>query len=150
MLSEDEIKNVCGKVESCFEKLTDLEAKAVDAPPEVLYHYTSADGLLGIIQSRQIWPTNALYLNDTSELSHATKILAEELEAMPLRLKPNAGTFSMTIPVYSKDLPLDHFISSFCEDKDLLSQWRRCVGRRLCCGFLFGHTLCDGFETREQ
>lgn len=141
MLSEDEIKNLCGRIESRFEELTNQEAKAVDAPPGVSYHYTSADGLLGIVQSRQIWSTNALYLNDASELSHATRLLADELEAMPLKLRQNTGTFSMSIPVYSKDLPLDHFISSFCEDK-VLSQWRGYApGAGYAVGFYSG-TLC--------
>jgi hypothetical protein len=118
MLSENEIKNVCGRID------------------------TSADGLLGIIQSRQIWSTNALYLSDASELLHATTILADELEATPLRLRQNAGTFSMSIPVYSKDLALDHFSSSFCEDKDLLSQWRGyAIGAGYAVGFS-SSTLC--------
>ena len=32
--------------------------------PSPLYHYTSQAGLFGIIQDRQIWATNVLFLND--------------------------------------------------------------------------------------
>src|ERR1039458_6887781 len=124
MLSDVEIKDICSAVETRFEEISRAEAEDDDEPPDVLYHYTSAQGLLGIVRSRQIWSTNVLYLNDASELSHATGVLTSELETAPLKLRANAGTFSMSIPWYSKDLTLDHFVASFCEDKDLLGQWR--------------------------
>jgi Protein of unknown function (DUF2971) len=124
MLSDTEIKEICRAIESRFEELARAEAEADEQAPDLLYHYTSAEGLLGIVRSREIWSTSVLYLNDASELSHATEVLTAELGTTPLKLRPNAGTFSMSIPVYSKDLTLDHFVSSFCEDKDLLSQWR--------------------------
>jgi hypothetical protein len=124
MLSDAEIKKTCGAIESRFEEISRAEAAADGEPPDVLYHYTSGEGLLGIVRSREIWSTNILYLNDASELSHATEVLTSELETTPLKLRANAGTFSMSIPVYSKDLTLDHFVASFCEDRDLLSQWR--------------------------
>jgi hypothetical protein len=124
MLSDDEISKICEAIESRFKELSEAEAAADERPPDLLYHYTSAEGLFGIVQSREIWATNVLYLNDASELSHAVEILADELHSAPLRLRDYAATFSMGIPWYSKDIKLDHFVVSFCEDRDLLSQWR--------------------------
>ena len=46
--------------------------------PPVLYHYTSAPALLGIIKSNKIWATNIRYMNDSSELSY-TYDLANEI-----------------------------------------------------------------------
>ena len=34
---------------------------------DVIYHYTSQDGLLGIIRSAEIWATDILYLNDAND-----------------------------------------------------------------------------------
>jgi len=47
---------------------------------KIIYHYTSLQGLLGIIESRSIWTTNIIYLNDTSELNYATKLFNEEVK----------------------------------------------------------------------
>lgn len=35
--------------------------------PDVIYHYTNQDGLLGIIGNNTLWATNILYLNDYKE-----------------------------------------------------------------------------------
>jgi hypothetical protein len=124
MLDEELITKVCNEIESRFEELSQAEAAEEEQPPGYLYHYTTAQGLLGIVQSRQIWATNVLYLNDASELSDARDILRAVLDSEPLDLLDNAATFSQNIPAYSEALPMDHFIVSFCEDGDLLGQWR--------------------------
>ena len=41
---------------------------------KILYHYTSLEGLLGIIESKSIWATNVLYLNDASELNYSINL----------------------------------------------------------------------------
>jgi hypothetical protein len=124
MLSDDEIIKIGRTIELRFEELSKEEAATDERPPDALHHYTSAEGLLGIVRSGQIWATNLLYLNDSSELSDALKILASEIEAIPLKLGDFAGTFSKSISFYSKDVALDHFVTSFCQDGDLLGQWR--------------------------
>jgi len=43
-----------------------LTSKEKSSVPDVVYHYTSMNGLLGIIEG-YIWATNILYLNDISE-----------------------------------------------------------------------------------
>ena len=37
--------------------------------PKILYHYTTMDGLKGIIASKSLWATKIQYLNDASELA---------------------------------------------------------------------------------
>jgi len=44
-----------------------------------LFHYTSADGLIGILQSKQIWSTAFYTTNDESELITGEGILTQEL-----------------------------------------------------------------------
>ncbi len=44
-----------------------------------LYHYTTQDGLRGIIKSRSLWFTNIFYINDASEFNYIFKLVQEEL-----------------------------------------------------------------------
>jgi hypothetical protein len=46
--------------------------KQDDAIPD-LFHYTDANGLLGILRSRSLWATHFQSLNDTSEMHYAIK-----------------------------------------------------------------------------
>src|SRR4051794_36310956 len=39
----------------------------------ILYHYTTQKGLLGIVESAEIWATDVQYLNDASEFNLACK-----------------------------------------------------------------------------
>jgi hypothetical protein len=47
--------------------------------PKLLYHYTTQEGLLGILGIGKIWATHIRYLNDTSEGRIFTKLLRDEL-----------------------------------------------------------------------
>src|SRR5215510_2035523 len=40
-------------------------------PPDLLFHYTSPTGLIGIVKEKQVWATNITYLNDAKEIGHA-------------------------------------------------------------------------------
>jgi hypothetical protein len=95
-----------------------------DIPAGPLFHYTSTDGLYGIIRKRSLWLTHIRYLNDSAEFTHAvseavlhldTRLYSEQVEerlAAVLRDRLNA------LP------PVDYFVGSFSEHGDLLSQWR--------------------------
>ena len=48
-------------------------------PPGPLFHYTDANGLLGILEHKEIWATDALHLNDAQEFKHALSLLQTEL-----------------------------------------------------------------------
>jgi hypothetical protein len=124
MLDAGLIESVCGEIETRFEALSKQEAAAEPQPGGDLYHYTSTEGLRGIVETGEIWATNALYLNDASELSDASDILRDELQSMDIRLSENAAFFLKGAWVSAESVPIDHFIVSFCEDGDLLGQWR--------------------------
>ena len=56
--------------------------------PDILYHYTSQKGLLGILQTKKLWMTNILYLNDSSEYRHTIDLLKSEIEKRKKLLPP--------------------------------------------------------------
>jgi len=44
-----------------------------------LWHYTTLEGLMGILKSQRLWATDYRHLNDSSELEYAKSILEDEL-----------------------------------------------------------------------
>ena len=55
-----------------------------DVPASLVFHYTTAAGLKGILENKYIFATHSMYLNDLSEISFGlsvgTKVLSDELE----------------------------------------------------------------------
>ena len=56
-------------------------------PPAILYHYTTQQGLLGIIRDKEIWASHTQYLNDAREFRHALDLIKEEL--LKIKSKPD-------------------------------------------------------------
>ena len=113
------------QIEIDFMTLYGSEALNAPSPPQRLYHYTSARGLLGIVHSGELWATNVVHLNDASELADARGLLSELLEQTETwKLSENVRFFLRTIPGYLEDMSLDYFVICFCPNGDLLSQWR--------------------------
>jgi hypothetical protein len=92
-----------------------------------LSHYTNAEGLLGICTNNHLWATCAQYSNDVSEVIYAQSVAREliqkffqgrSLDEREKRIK------SMWELDTDPDTNADAYITSFCESKDLLSQWR--------------------------
>ena len=93
-----------------------------DAVPDMLYHYTSAEGALGILGSGTVRDSMIHYLNDARELRHALDLAEESIfETAHLH------------ETYARDL-CSEFISavqliavyvfSLSPHRDQLSQWR--------------------------
>jgi hypothetical protein len=91
----------------------------------LLYHYTSADGLLGIIESASLWATDIRFLNDSAEFTFARDILLGELRKRADRLRHERAR-----KIVRREL--DHlarwtalaYVVSFSERGNALSQWR--------------------------
>lgn len=83
-------------------------------PLKPLYHYTSQNGLLGIIRDCKLRMTDILYLNDSSEFSHCFDLFLKNL-----KLDFELGQLLQRL----KESP-DYFIFSLSEREDDLSQWR--------------------------
>ena len=44
-------------------------------PPPTLHHYTTGQGLLGMLQAGRLWATNAHFMNDPKEITYAADIV---------------------------------------------------------------------------
>lgn len=102
---------------------------------KILFHYTSLEGLLGIIssQSQSIWATNILYLSDASELNYALGLLKEQIRNFqkgPVNVFAPGGMFFQKLMEliegenFIPTGPLGYYVCSFSQEEDLLSQWR--------------------------
>ncbi|WP_157071248.1 DUF2971 domain-containing protein, partial [Alicyclobacillus acidiphilus] len=102
---------------------------------EMLYHYTNLDGFKGIIEGKSFWASDIRFLNDSTEFIHGRDLCLECVESL---CRDNPGSDGLTFLEGLRDLltaspllwgdiddsPYYIFVVSFCEDGDLLSQWR--------------------------
>lgn len=110
--------------------ITDLGSHSLfmRAAPDKLFHYTTLNGLRGIIESKALWLTKAAYLNDRSELKHAITLFQQEANSQAAALTKDGADIGELLREAAHQL--DSFqetnicLASFCEDGDLLSQWR--------------------------
>ncbi|HSI47739.1 MAG TPA: DUF2971 domain-containing protein [Ideonella sp.] len=101
--------------------------------PDILYHYTSVDGLLGILRSGELWATHLDFLNDSSEGKYAHEVMWRIFNTA-VDIEPCLDSDGIScLHHYQSFLenkgPLDAskqmaFTVSLTEAGDLLSQWR--------------------------
>lgn len=107
-----------------------LDALLNRDPPERLYHYTDQVGLLGIVETGQLWATKVQYMNDTTEFSLSIKLAKDRLieRLKSARGIAEIGTLNTTLSRLDGIANVNICSVSFCEDPDLLSQWRGYAG----------------------
>src|SRR5580704_8956937 len=114
------------------------------ARPQRLFHYTSQAGLLGIVSSNVLWATNALYLNDSSELDYGLTVAREKLRSVLQRSDPVNELLRRTDDLLKLQVLLPNrsfYACCFCEESNLLSQWREYADR--------GGGYAIGFDTDD-
>lgn len=90
-----------------------------------LYHYTTPRGLIGILVDKKIWATSLWHMNDSSELSYARDIYRQVLLDFARHNEGNAQALEALYLIESELLEQHAlFAACFCQDGDLLSQWR--------------------------
>ncbi len=96
------------------------------APPPILYHYTSMQALLSIVEKGRIWATHIQYLNDSSEIVTMWKTVLGRLEQRRANAKSpeEAAYLSKIAEAAQQRQSLNEFVASFSEKGDDLSQWR--------------------------
>jgi Protein of unknown function (DUF2971) len=99
-----------------------------------LFHYTAAEGLKGIIEKNELWASSAYFLNDSSEIMYGYGVLKEVLEGWIKSC--GRDEYSMALgfargllrgfghDLLSKNIIDPIYLACFCEEGNLLSQWR--------------------------
>jgi hypothetical protein len=114
-----------------------------DFLPNSVYHYTSAAGLYGILESGTLRASNFAYLNDASEIRYGESVVQDVLREF---LASANGDDKTVLGVASRTLAqegrqIEFYLVCFCTEPDLLSQWR---------GYGTGSgRFCIGFRCKE-
>lgn len=124
------------------------EITGTSVPPELLWHYTSSSGLLGIIESNTLRFSDSIFMNDGSELIHGLQLLNLVIEEF-VNDKPedHKAIASRLMNLVAQTLDQSgSIIFCMCEESNLLNQWRD-YGRDVvpyCIGFDSGALLIPG------
>jgi hypothetical protein len=100
-------------------------------PHKFLYHYTTQDGILGIVGRSEVWATKVHYMNDSTEFSLALKIAEDTItrgwsvrDIAALPEQPSLRLAHKLCRAIDRIANVNLFVACFCEDSDLLSQWQ--------------------------
>jgi hypothetical protein len=93
--------------------------------PDLLWHYTNADGFQGIVTNGTFRFSHARLLNDTTEVALGWQRVTEELEAEIARQVHLEEFYTMTkVVATSVHSNYHYFVFSLSAREDSLSQWR--------------------------
>lgn len=93
-------------------------------PPDLLFHYTTQAGLLGIIERKEIWASHTQYLNDVREFQLAITLVQEELHSMKSHRAEHRGLVNEMERGLAGIETINVCVCSLSADGDVLSQWR--------------------------
>lgn len=134
-------------------KFNELDSKQPqDEPPLELFHYTTPEGLIGIVQTTKLWATNIRYLNDFSEVRYTCDLLREMINRI-IKAK-NSQLIKAFLEQFQKELSFhemifDAYVFCLSENGDQLSQWREYANRGIGYAIGFkGAALKRGFGHR--
>jgi hypothetical protein len=113
---------------------SELNTRKAFPPAYVLYHYTNADGLKGIVEKNELWATSAYSLNDLAEITYGYGVLAEALKLWLAKNPRPAESLTLGLgrdlekwfgeQLFKREVVHPIYLACFCEEDNLLSQWR--------------------------
>ncbi|MGD0026241.1 MAG: DUF2971 domain-containing protein [Xanthobacteraceae bacterium] len=97
--------------------------------PSILYHYTDAAGLKGIIESGTLRATHIAFMNDASEYLHGVNLLAGSIHDAKASStgKDKQNLLELMEPAVAGTRPENvapYFVVCFSEQENSLNQWR--------------------------
>jgi hypothetical protein len=108
-----------------------FEAADNAARPAELFHYADAEATRSILENKTLWATDVRFFKDPSEMSYGFELLRSAI--LPLKEETDdiwEKAYVETVAQYGDPSANDliYFAACFCEDGDLLSQWRGYTG----------------------
>lgn len=119
--------------------------------PEKLYHYTSKEGFLGIIENKTLWASEILYMNDEKETRIPFEICKELLEEdKNANAKEEIDHLDEELKklLFKELIGLETYVISFSEKKDDLNMWRAYGDNAS--GICMGFNSCELLEALEK
>jgi len=110
-----------------------------ESPKKTLYHYTSFNGLLGIIKSQSLWASDIQFFNDSAEMQHTKNLLNNEISQCLKQGEHDSKLLNQFRDWISHRITNGNmlFVVSLTANGNLLSQWRGyCpIGKGVSVGF---------------
>jgi len=107
-------------------------------PPKHLFHYTDLEAVKGIMTSRSLWLSKFTSTNDISEIKLAIEHFQAFVEKEARDVESEEAKLLRDAAARFENFRQTHIcLASFCEERDLLSQWRSYGndGRGIALGF---------------
>jgi Protein of unknown function (DUF2971) len=104
---------------------------------EIIWHYTTGDALLSIVESGALYATQVSCLNDSTEVLYGEKLLRDafiDIQTQNTKSREEAFILERIIkniaeePTTPTNIPSPFFVTCFSKEKDDLSQWRAYSG----------------------
>jgi hypothetical protein len=98
--------------------------------PPILYHYTDAAGLQGIVESGAMRATHMAFMNDATEYRYAVSLLHEAVKHQKSRNAEQPTQLSLLEEIEAflegpaPELNVPYFVACFSEQENSLNQWR--------------------------
>lgn len=90
---------------------------------DIVFHYTSLEKFISIIESQSLYFTNLNYLNDSKEFQHGVDIIKDVIKNYS-----TTESKSLILEAINKNIQYIYksprYIACFSKNGDLLSQWR--------------------------
>jgi len=137
-VDKNQFEQKFAEIDSWGQSLTNELSKFITtSPAEFIYHYTNANGLLGIVSSGRVWATHVSRLNDKSENIYGFELVKNFTERNRQYLSR-----ALLEKVSTELCAVDTYVACYSEIINLLSQWRSYGGSSV--GY------CLGFETKRM
>ncbi len=140
---------VTAELRSAEDKFCESWLNYHSIPDELqLFHYTTLQGMQGILRDRSLWLSHVTSFNDPHEIEYGKKLIIEVLNDFVRREdSPVIRDFlSGILPfVQSFGKQMHHaFVVCFCESGNLLSQWRGYADQG--CGYSLGFKFSEATQ----
>lgn len=118
-------------------------------PDRVVWHHTSADGLLGILRSRTVWATSLRSLNDRKEFTYGQRLFDRVLKSISDKMRPWEQRFlNYHFPRdLSESMRLDSYVFCATQTPDSLNQWQHYSRSQ---GYAIGFRLNSGLSANRD
>lgn len=99
-----------------------------------VWHYTSVQGMVGIVQTQTLWASSPIAMNDASEIQYGRELIRGAWLQRGMREGqsgdgPVMRAFRAVVTgQWLAAAPAATYVVSACEDGDLLTQWQRYAG----------------------
>lgn len=120
-----QISHRTGEISALRDELVTAWMQEQGEAPAQIFHYTTSRGLRGILTSHQLWATDIAYMNDATEMAYGLALIAKHVARANTGATEVEREFLRRSDVSeSQVIRRGDFVTCFCGDGDLLSQWR--------------------------